>query len=191
MTAERALSGLRTTDEELMADIAKGDSESFQILAKRYMSLLYSVAFRMFPQQADAEDIVQEALLRLWSKAHLWRAGSGAKVSTWLYRLTYNLCVDQKRKGKQHMMALDENQVDDGKGADAKLQDSETGKIVGTALQKLPERQRAALVLCHYQGLSNAEAADVMGTSVKGVEGLLVRARKAMAQDLKKYKGVL
>ena len=63
-----------------MIAIAQGDSKSFQILAKRYMNLLYSVAFRMFPQRADAEDIVQEALLRLWSKAHLWRAGTGASV---------------------------------------------------------------------------------------------------------------
>ena len=189
MKAQTAMAEI--PDEELMIAIAQGDSKSFQILAKRYMNLLYSVAFRMFPQRADAEDIVQEALLRLWSKAHLWRAGTGASVSTWLYRLTYNLCVDQKRRGKFQTAPLDKNEADSGGLADDKLQDRQTGAIVNEALQRLPERQRAALVLCHYQGLSNAEAADVMGTSVKAIEGLLVRARQALAQDLKKYKGVL
>lgn len=179
------------SDEDLMADIAGGDSQSFQVLAQRYMNLLYSVAFRMFPQRADAEDIVQEALLRIWSKAHLWKAGTGASVSTWLYRLTYNLCIDQKRKSKMQAAPLDENQIDGGLAPDANLKDRQTGAIVGAALQKLPERQRAALVLCHYQGMSNAEAADIMGTSVKAIEGLLVRARQALAHDLKEYKGVL
>lgn len=179
-------------DEKLMAEIAGGNGESFQVLAKRYMGLLYSVAFRMFPQRADAEEIVQEALLRVWSKAHLWREGSGASVSTWLYRLTYNICIDQKRRSRIQTTALDENRMDDDSlGADKRMQDVQTGEIVSEALQKLPERQRAALTLCHYEGLSNAEAADIMGTSVKAIEGLLVRARKSLAADLEKHKGVL
>lgn len=189
MKAERAVPDI--ADEKLMAAIAQGDSDSFQLLAKRYMNLLYSVAFRMFPQRDDAEDIVQEALLRIWSKAHLWREDAGASVSTWLYRLTYNLCIDHKRRARFQTAPLDENEADEGKSADKRLQDKEAGAIVSAALQRLPERQRAALVLCHYQGLSNAEAADVMGTSVKAIEGLLVRARQGLHMDLKKFKGVL
>lgn len=179
------------SDEDLMARIAGGDAESFRILAKKYMGLLYSVAYRMFPQKADAEDIVQEALLRVWSKAYLWKAGTGAAVSTWLYRLVYNICIDHKRRTGRQSVPVDDDHPDSGPGADTVLQDSQTGAIVSRAVRALPERQRAALVLCHYEGLSNAEAADIMGTSVKGVEGLLVRARKTLQQDLKKYKGVL
>lgn len=179
------------SDEELMAEIAKGDREAFRLLAARYTNLFYAVAFRMFPQRADAEDIVQEALLRVWGKAHLWKPGSGAAVSTWLYRLAYNLCIDFKRKAGPPAVELDEDYKDSANGADKNLQDNQTGKIVAAALQKLPERQRAALVLCHYQGLSNAEAAAVMGTSVKGIEGLLVRARKALHEELKIYKELL
>ncbi len=179
------------SDEALMADIAKGDRAAFRLLAERYMNLFYSVAYRMYPQKADAEEIVQEALLRVWSKAHLWKEGTGAAVSTWLYRLTYNLCIDQKRRTGPQASELADDQVDQNAAADQQVQDRQTGAIVKAALQTLPERQRAALVLCHYQGLSNAEAADVMGTSVKGVEGLLVRARKALQAELKKYKGVL
>jgi len=179
------------TDEELMAAIAKGDRESFRVLAERYMKLLYSVAFRMFPQRADAEDVVQEVLLRLWNKAHLWKEGTGATVSTWLYRLAYNLCIDQKRKSRYKTVELDEAHPDEGKTADRKMQDKQRSAIVRAALQKLPERQRAALVLCHYQGLSNAQAADIMGVTVKAIEGLLVRARQALQQDLKKFREVL
>ena len=191
MKAEKSLPADDVSDEALMADIAAGDQAAFRILAERYMNLFYAVAFRMYPQRADAEDIVQEALLRVWSKAHLWKAGTGAAVSTWLYRVTYNLCIDQKRRSGPITAALNEEQADDGAAADKKLQDKETGAIVSEALQRLPERQRAALVLCHYQELSNAEAAAIMGTTVKGVEGLLVRARKALQADLHKHEGVL
>lgn len=189
MRAERALPDI--TDEDLMAQIAGGNRQAFQALAQRHMNLLYAVAFRMFPQRADAEDIVQEALVRIWSKAHLWKAGTGAAVSTWIYRLAYNLCIDHKRRAGMHTVALDERQEDPSQGPDRNMQSNETGVIVREALQRLPERQRAALVLCHYQGLSNAEAAEVMGTSVKGVEALLVRARQALKKDLSGYKGVL
>ncbi len=189
MKASKALPD--RTDEDLMDAIAKGDHESFQILAQRYMKLLYSVAFRLFPQKPDAEDIVQEALLRIWSKAHLWKPGTGAAVSTWLYRLTYNICIDHKRRSKQSMTALDENITDGRRRADKKLQDKQTGALVAKALQGLPERQRAAFVLCHYQGLSNQEAATVTGTSVKAIEALLVRARQALRAELQKHKGVL
>lgn len=188
MKAEKALP--EVPDEDLMVQVAAGDRKAFQILAQRHMKLLYAVAYRMFPQRADAEDIVQEALLRIWSKAHLWRAGAGAAVSTWIYRLAYNLCIDHKRKGFA-AVPLDENSADGAAGPERILQKAQTGAIVGEALQRLPERQRAALVLCHYQGLSNAEAAAIMGTSVKGVEGLLVRARQALQKDLARYKGVL
>lgn len=180
-----------TSDEDLMAAIAGGDAESFRVLADRYMRLLYAVAFRMFPQKADAEDIVQEALLRLWSKAHLWKADAGAAVSTWLYRLVYNICIDHKRRGARRTEPVSDAFPDSGPGADRTLENAQTRAIVMRAVRDLPERQRAALVLCHYQGLSNAEAADIMGTSVKGVEGLLVRARKTLHRELKSYKGVL
>jgi len=174
-----------------MAKIAGGDKQAFQALAQRHMNLLYSVAFRMYPQRADAEEIVQEALIRIWSKAHLWRAGTGAAVSTWIYRLAYNLCIDHKRRAHVETSVLDERYADAAPGPERETQNNQTSIIVKNAVQRLPERQRAALVLCHYQGLSNAEAAEAMGTSVKGVEALLVRARQALKQDLAAYKGIL
>ncbi len=189
MEAVRAVPNIK--DEDLMAQIANGDKQAFQVLAQRHMNLLYSVAFRMYPQRADAEDIVQEALVRIWSKAHLWRPGTGAAVSTWIYRLAYNLCIDHKRRANLQTTVLDERHEDSSDRPDMKFQRGQTGEIVKAALQRLPERQRAALVLCHYQGLTNAEAAEAMGTSVKGIEALLVRARQALKKELSSYKGLL
>ena len=189
MTAEMALPD--KSDEDLMLCIASGQHEDFQELARRYTKLLYSVAYRMVSQKADAEDIVQESLLRIWSKAHLWKPNSGAAVSTWIYRIAYNLCIDQKRKQKIKMAPLDDNEMDMTQRTDRKLEAKQVGKIVGQAIKALPERQKAALLLCHHQGMSNADAAQIMGTSVKAVEGLLVRARQALRADLTKYEGVL
>jgi len=180
-----------TTDEELMLDIAKGNKDAFQVLAKRHMNFIYSVAFRMFPQKTDAEDIVQEVLIRIWNKADMWKQDTGATVSTWIYRITYNLCIDQKRRVKRNMDQLNIDIIDPGIAADNKLNNKQSRIVIIASLQRLPKRQRAALVLCHYQGLSNAEAAAVIGTSVKAVESLLIRARKSLRQDLQKYKGVL
>ncbi len=190
MTADTALE--EASDEALMAGVVRGDHDSFRVLAARYMNMLYSVAFRMYPQKSDAEDIVQEALLRLWSKAHLWNREGGASVSSWIYRVTYNLCIDQKRREKGGAaVPVDDLQLAGDMAADKPLKDSQRRAVVSAAVQDLPERQRAALVLCHYQGLGNAEAAAIMGTTVKGIEGLLVRARKTLKERLQTHKGIL
>ncbi len=182
-----------TTDESLIDRIANGDEEAFTILAKRHMNLLYAVARRMNNNKEDAEEITQEALLRIWSKAATWKKESGAAVTTWLYRITYNLCIDEKRKmkNKSTVELFDDEPDRVSLSAEKKIQNKQTGEIVEQALTALPKRQRAALVFCHYQGLSNAEAATAMGATVKAVEGLLVRARKTLQAELQKYEGVL
>ncbi|MEC8666068.1 MAG: sigma-70 family RNA polymerase sigma factor [Pseudomonadota bacterium] len=179
-------------DSVLIAKVAKGDSVAFETLAAKYTNMLFSVAYRMFPQQSDAEDIVQEALIKVWNKADLWDETKGASVSTWMYRLTYNTCIDHKRREtKGHVELIDNITADDEQSARAKMEQDESQAMLHDAINDLPERQRAALVLCHFEGLSNAEAAKIMDTTVKGVEGLLVRARKALQDKLQPYKEVL
>lgn len=180
-------------DEDLILRVAKGDRQAFGLLAGRYMNMLYGLARRMTPSESHAEDIVQEALLRIWEKAALWKPDGGASVKTWAYRVTYNLAVDWHRKVKKELYsdAPDERLAAPDEGADKIMQQGQTGRIVAEQVQALSERQRAALVLTYYEGLSNAEVADVMGTSVKGVEALLVRARKEMHKRLSKLEGVL
>ena len=110
-----------------------------------------------------------------------------------MYRITYNLSVDWYRKAKKEIYgyAPDDNLVDQGKSAEQGMQQEQISKIVADEINTLPERQRAALVLTYYERLSNAEVAEVMGTTVKSVEALLVRARKKLKKKLSKFKGVL
>jgi RNA polymerase sigma-70 factor (ECF subfamily) len=189
MISERALPD--KSDKELISAISDGDRDSFRIFAKRHTSMIYAVAFRMFMKNEDAEDITQEVLIKIWNKAHLWDDSSKAAVSTWIYRITYNTCIDKKRRQKKHIIELDENTPDTGKGTDHETKSRQTSEIISASLQKLPERQRIAIILCHYQELSMSEAAEIIGTSAKAVESLLSRAKRSLKQDLKKYKGVL
>lgn len=179
-------------DAALMERIALGDREAFRSIVQRYTGLLFAAARRFQGGgSADAEDITQETLLRVWQKAGTWRPDGGASVRTWIYRIAWNLAADQYRRRvteRKHAEAPDE---EDRSTPETVMQDDQRSGVVAKALADLPERQRSALVLCHYQGLSNAEAAAVLGTSVKGVEGLLVRARRTLADELKDYRGLI
>ncbi len=175
-------------DPELMALVAKGDKVAFRELSDRYLKMIYAVAFRMFPEKADADDVVQDALVRLWNKAGAWDAKAGASVSTWIYRITYNIAIDHKRRQKAGHVPLPDHAESDAPDPEMALRRQEERQYVRAAVESLPERQRAALVLCHFEGLSNAQAAEIMDTTVKSVEGLLVRARKTLKDTLIAYK---
>ena len=178
-------------DEELIRRITSGDRMAFHTLAGRYMKIVHAAVYRMHPFSSEAEDLVQETWLRVWSKAGTYREDGGASVSTWIYRIASNLCIDHKRRGKPTSDIELHEIADTTDSAEKKMQDRQTQKLVKDALASLPARQRMALVLTYYQGLSNAEAAESMETSVKSIEGLLVRARKTLQVRLKKHEGVL
>lgn len=177
------------SDEDLMALTAGGDHGAFTILAERYAALLYAAAWRLCSDRTMAEDAVQESLVRLWTKAAEWDAGKGASVRTWLYRIACNLCIDMLRRKKWRAVELLDDVAAAPGSAEADVQAQETGRIVARAVRELPERQRMALVLCHYQEMSNAEVAVIMGVSAKGVESLLVRARRSLRRKLEKHRG--
>lgn len=178
-------------DDVLIGDVAAGDRDAFRVLAQRYTRLFYAVAVRAGLDRSEAEDVAQDTLLRVWRSADTWRRDGGASVRTWLYRIAWNICTDRLRQRKRPMVELPEDLAAATDGADKIMQDAQRGRIVGAAMAELPERQRVALILCHYEGLSHAEAAGVLGTTAKGVEGLVGRARQELAKRLKKYKGVL
>lgn len=173
------------SDETLITRIAAGDRLAFDVFARRHGDFLYANAVRMMRDSFEAQDAVQETLLRVWQKAGIWRPDGGASVRTWMYRIAHNICIDALRR-RRPQTVLPET-LESAQRTDDHVQDRERSAIVDRALKQLPERQRAVLVLCHYQGLSNAEAADVVGTSVKGVESLLVRARQQMREILKPH----
>jgi RNA polymerase sigma-70 factor (ECF subfamily) len=165
-------------DHDLMARAAKGDGRAFRTLAERHTGAALRLARRILGNGAMAEDVVQDALLRVWINAPRWRPE--AAFRTWLYRIVVNLCLNAKRRAGDLPLDAAEHVADAGPTADEQLRLDERDKQLAAAIGALPERQRAAVVLTYQEGLSNAEAAEVLDTSVSSVETLLVRARRTL-----------
>jgi RNA polymerase sigma-70 factor (ECF subfamily) len=170
------------SDEALMALVAEGDERAFRRLAARHTASSLRLAGRMTGSVAEAEDVVQEALLRVWRAAHRWRPS--AAFRTWLYRIVVNLCIDRARRPSFAPLDAAGDPADPAPGPAAALEAGRTARQVAVAIAELPERQRIALVLTYYEGLGNEETARVLGTSVGGVESLLVRARRSLKTRL-------
>ncbi len=170
------------SDEELMARIAEADRRAFEALVARHAERAFGLVFRIMRNHADADEIVQEALLRVWVNAPRWRPQ--AAFRTWLYRVLVNLCLDRRRHAPFAALDAAGDPADPSADAAARVEADQTARLVAAGLADLPERQRVALVLTYYEGLSNAETAAVMATSVGSVEALLVRAKRALRQSL-------
>jgi len=174
---------LGDSDEELLSRVAGGDPAAVRALVARKLPRLLSLAGRMLGDAPEAEDVAQEAFLRVWKQAPKWRPGA-ARFDTWLHRVALNLCYDRLRRRREVATAEPPERADEGPAPDRGLEASDTGRRVAQALQALPERQREAIVLCHYQELGNIEAAAVMGVSVEALESLLGRGRRALRAAL-------
>ncbi len=170
-------------DDCLLHDVAAGDGRAFKRLRERHLNRIYSLALRITGSRADAEDAAQEAFTRAWRKAESWQTGE-AKFSTWLYRVTMNLCIDARRRPRTEQLDPELPLADPAPGADTRMLAAEREASVQAALAALPERQREAMALCYTLGLSNAEAAETMEISVKAYESLLVRAKKEIRARL-------
>jgi RNA polymerase sigma-70 factor (ECF subfamily) len=170
-------------DEELVARIGRGDQEAYRILVDRYLPRSLALAGRILGNQADAEDVAQDAFLRLWIHAAKWRPG-GAKFGTWFYRVVVNRCLDQTRRAVGVPLDLAGEFPDGAPDAGTQVYRKELAQRVATAMAQLPARQRAALALCYYDELSQADAAEVLGVSEGAVESLLVRGRRQLRELL-------
>jgi RNA polymerase sigma-70 factor (ECF subfamily) len=170
-------------DAELLRAIAGGDRSAFDRLSRRHLDRAYGVALRMTGSRADAEDVVQDVFLRLWQRPDAWRPGQ-AQFSTWLYRVVVNRCLDLKRRPRGTDLDSVEEPQDPDANAEDSLLDAERARALDGAVNRLPERQREAIVLTYTAGLRNAEAASAMEISVKAFEALLVRAKRELRDYL-------
>lgn len=166
-----------------MARVAARDADAFRTLVARHVRPLHRIAYRMIGDAAEAEDLAQEALLRLWRDAGSWQAGH-AGVGAWLNRVVVNLCLDRLRRRRFHSDAEVPERIDTSPLASEVMDASRLRAATVAAIAALPDRQRAAIVLTYYEEVSNMAAAEAMDMHIKAFESLLLRARAALRTAL-------
>lgn len=175
-----------TPDEALLVAFANGDSSAGRVLVANLAPRMLGYSTRILGNRPDAEDVVQEAMIRLWKIAPDWRQGE-AKVSTWLFKVVVNLCTDRLRaqkREKQVDLASVSDPISTDPSALARMTDRKRVESLDAALATLPDRQRQAVVLRHLEGMSNPEIAAVMGIGVEAVESLTARGKRALTSAL-------
>ena len=170
-------------DEDLVRRVGQGDPAAIQAMVARKLPRMLALAQRMLGDAVEAEDVSPEAMLRAWRQAPGWAPGR-AKFDTWLHRVALNLCYDRLRRRREIPTDAVPDRRDEDAAPDRGLLAADVGAAVNSALARLPDRQREAIVLCHYQELSNIEAAGLMEISIEALESLLSRGRRALRQAL-------
>jgi RNA polymerase sigma-70 factor (ECF subfamily) len=181
--------------EELMARIAKGDNDAFEILVNRHQTSILNLVYRFIGDRTQAKDLAQEVLIRVWQAAGSYQPK--AKFTTWIYRITANLCFNELKSARRRKWfsfnwsdedgehTIEETLSDGAPSAEDLLLEKERSRQISNALQSLPENQRMALILKRYDDLSYPEIAQIIGCSVSAVESLLVRAKRTLQEKLK------
>ncbi|HET7816093.1 MAG TPA: sigma-70 family RNA polymerase sigma factor [Sphingomicrobium sp.] len=175
--------GVGEDEAALMRRVAAGDVQALRAVADRYTGMLYSIAWRMLADAVEAEDVVQEAMTKLWVNAAGWTP-SGGGLGGWLRRVATNACLDRRRKPLVLGEEAVPDRADESPSAETLIDQDRQARAVAAAMQCLPDRQRAAIVLTYYEGVSNAVAAATLGIGVKALESLLVRARQGLSRSL-------
>ena len=168
------------SDEALLVLYANGDPGAARALTLRLTPRVLGFAARMLSDRTEAEDVTQEAMLRLWRMAPDWQQGE-ARVATWLYRVASNLCLDRLRRSRPRGLDEVAEPEDATPGVVARLIAADRALALDEALAALPDRQRQAVVLRHIEGLANPEIAAVMDIGVEAVESLVARGKKGLA----------
>lgn len=171
-------------EDRLVAAAARGDAAAFRQLMDRHLRTIVAIGRRMLRDDAEAEDVAQEAFLRLWRSSSTLEIGPSG-VRPWLRRVVSNLCLDRVRSRGRVTITDEIPDLPEPATQQRSIEDSETQSRVASAMQRLPERQRLALTLFHFEGMSQVEIGNLMGISDEAVESLLSRARRQLKTDLK------
>lgn len=177
-TAAPKLAAVAPDDAALMASVAGGCARAFRAVVDRHSGAAFRVAYRMTGDASEAEEIVQEAFTRLWTSAPT--LGGGAGPGGWLHRVTINLCLDRLRRRRFVSDAPAPDLADERPGADLMLDRARMEAITAECVARLPDRQRAAIILTYTEGLPNMAAAAALDLNLKAFESLLLRARTAL-----------
>jgi RNA polymerase sigma-70 factor, ECF subfamily len=180
---ERSSDDDHDPDLEAVRAAAGGDAAACRRLVDRHLRSLHAFASRVLDDASEAEDVCQEAFVKLWQFAPRWEPGR-ALVSTWLYQVALNACRDRQRRRRPDSATDPDALQSSTPGPGALHARDETGARVRQALDRLPQRQREALLLFHFEGHSQAETAAVMEVSVDALESLLARARRSLREWL-------
>jgi RNA polymerase sigma-70 factor (ECF subfamily) len=178
-------------ETDLLARVAAGDEEAFRGLVDRHLTSVLAIARRMLRDDVEAEDVAQETMLRLWRNAAGLELGPHG-VRPWLRRVASNLCIDRVRARRNTLVVEEVPEEAEPAGQVRHMAERELGVRVDAALQALPERQRLAITLFHYEGMSQIEVGEVLGISDEAVESLLARARRSLKAALKEeWRGLM
>ncbi len=187
---------MERSDTDLMLLIKSGDDQAFRELVERHKLSVLNLCLRFVGNKQDAEDLAQEAFIRVFQAAPNYEVK--AAFTTWLYRITVNLCLNHQRhkkilrffsldqtKAHQHASQFRIPDLPDKRRPDIEFEKKEIQSIVQQAIQSLPENQRSVLILHRYQDLSYKEIAEVLDTSVSAVESRLHRAKENLKKRLR------
>lgn len=174
-------------DHALLTLIQDGSHDAFAVLVQRHTERFYRLAYRYVHNRETAEDIVQDAFLKLWEVPGRWQPERNSKFTTWFYRIVVNLCLDWQKKKRP--LALDEEMLlaDVRETPDTEMIRTQEQQVLEQEIAALPERQRLALNLCFAEGLSNQEAAEVIGVGLKALQSLIMRAKATLKERMKAY----
>ena len=179
---------MEETDYELIRAVGAGDHRAFERLVRKYQNPVFNFVFRCLGDRHAAEDIMQEAFLGLYRAAPCF--AERAQVSTWIFRIAYNLSMNEIKRRKRHLNLKEAlhnlPHVDAGPSTLSAIEARELEKGIITALDQLPKNQKAAMLLRLNEEHSYAEISEILSVSVSSVESLIFRARTRLRQLLKR-----
>ena len=177
------------TDQHIINQIIEGDANAFSVLVDRYKDLVYTLAIRMVKNREEAEEVSQDSFIKVYRSLEKFKGDS--KFSTWIYKVTYNTCLDRIKKYKKAQLSvpIDEFTEKDVKTLDNALgimEKAEKNKAIKNCIELLPSDDAFLLTLFYFEDQSLEEIATVLGLTANNVKVKLFRSRKKLATIMRK-----